>query len=100
MCKRCGKSLDHLLLHCPIAWELWSLVFCLCGIHWVMPHIVIELFESWQGNFGRHRNVDVWRLGPLCLIWCIWRERNARSFKGCKRSLLEIKTFFLHTLFD
>ena len=100
MCKRCGKSVDHLLLHCPIAWELWSLVFCLCGIHWVMPHTVIELFESWQGNFGQHRNVDVWRLGPLCLIWCIWRERNARSFKGCKRSLLEIKTFFLHTLFD
>ena len=22
MCKRCGKSLDHLLLHCPVAFEL------------------------------------------------------------------------------
>uniref|UniRef100_A0A7N2MNQ6 Reverse transcriptase zinc-binding domain-containing protein n=1 Tax=Quercus lobata TaxID=97700 RepID=A0A7N2MNQ6_QUELO len=38
MCKRCGESVDHLLLHCPIAFELWSLVFCLFGIHWVMPH--------------------------------------------------------------
>ena len=36
MCKRCGESVDHLLLHCPIASELWSLVFCLFGIHWVM----------------------------------------------------------------
>ena len=33
MCKRCGESVDHLLLHCPIDWELWSLVFCLFGIH-------------------------------------------------------------------
>ena len=33
MCKRCGESVDHLLLHCSIAWELWSLVFCLFGIH-------------------------------------------------------------------
>ena len=27
MCKRCGESMDHLLLHCPIAYELWSMVF-------------------------------------------------------------------------
>ena len=32
MCKRCGESVDHLLLHCPVACELWSLVFCLFGI--------------------------------------------------------------------
>ena len=98
MCKRCGESVDHLLLHCPIAWELWSLVFCLFGIQWVMPHAVLELFEAWQGKFARHRHIHVWRLVPHCLIWCIWRERNARSFEGCERSLLESKSLFLHTL--
>ena len=100
MCKRWGESVDHLLLHCPIAWELWSLVLCLFGIQWVMPHNVLELFEAWQGKFARHRPIDVWRLVPHCLIWCIWRERNVRSFEGCERSLLEIKSFFLHTLFE
>ena len=63
-----------------------------------MPHIVIELFESWQGKFGWHRNVDVWRIVPHCLIWCIWSERNARNFEGCEHSLLEINYFFLHTM--
>ena len=58
---------------------------------------VIELFESWQGKFGQHRNIDFWRLVPHCLMWCIWRERNAHCFEGCERSLLEIKSFFLHT---
>ena len=29
MCKRCGESMDHLLLHCPIAYEFWTMVFCL-----------------------------------------------------------------------
>ena len=33
MCKSCGELVDHLLLHCPIACELWSLVFCLFRIH-------------------------------------------------------------------
>ena len=92
--------MDHLLIHCPIACELWSLVFCLFGIHYVIPHKVIELFESWQGKFRRHRNIDFWKLVPYCLIWCIWRERNATSFEGCECSMLEIKYIFLHTLFD
>ena len=68
MCKRCGEVLDHLLLHCPVAFELWSLVFCLFGLHWVMPHKVIQLFESRQGKFGQHRNIDFWRLMPHCLM--------------------------------
>lgn len=23
----------------------------------------------------------IWMLAPLCLMWCLWRERNARSFE-------------------
>ena len=76
------------------------MVFCLFGIQWVMPHTVLKLFEAWQGKFARHCHIDVWRPVPHCLIWCIWRERNARSFEGCDSSLLEIKSFFLHTLFE
>ena len=98
MCKRCGESVNHLLLHCPLACELWLLVFCLFRLHWVMPLKVIEVFESWQDKFGRHRNIDLWRLVPHCLMWCIWSKRNAHCFEGCERSLLEIKSFFLHTL--
>ena len=98
MCKRWGELVDHLLLHCPIAYELWSFVFCLFGLHWVMPLKVVELFEFWQGNFRRHHNIVFRRLVLHCLMWCIWRERNARCFEGCERSLLEIKSFFLHTL--
>ena len=44
MCKQCVESVDHLLLHCPIAYELWIMVFSLFGIHWAMPQRVIELF--------------------------------------------------------
>ena len=59
MCKRRGESVDHLLLHCLIASELWSLVFCLFGIHCVMPYKVIELFESWTSKFGCHHNIGL-----------------------------------------
>jgi hypothetical protein len=36
-------------------------------------------------------DLEVWRLAPLHLMWCIWRERNARSFEDRENALLELK---------
>jgi hypothetical protein len=35
-----------------------------------------------------------------CLMWCIWRECNRRSFEDCEQSYIKIKLFFLRSLFD
>ena len=32
------------------------------------------------------------------LMWCIWWERNSRSFEGRERSILEFKSFFFWTM--
>ena len=67
MYKQSGENVDYLLLHCLIALEMWSMVFCLFGIHWVLPSQEKVLLASWQGSFGRHRNVAIWRLVPHLL---------------------------------
>ena len=59
ICKRRGESVNHLLLHCPFAFKLWSMVWVLFGVIWVMPQSVANIFASWQGPFGRHRNIDL-----------------------------------------
>ena len=100
MCKRCWESVDHFLLQCPIAYELWSMVFCLFGIHWLMLYKVSELLASWQGKFGMHWNRDLWRFVPHFLFWFLWWEQNARCFENCEQSIFDIKSFFFHTLLD
>uniref|UniRef100_A0A2N9HBH8 Reverse transcriptase zinc-binding domain-containing protein n=1 Tax=Fagus sylvatica TaxID=28930 RepID=A0A2N9HBH8_FAGSY len=45
MCKADGESVDHLLLHCPYAKELWDMIFGLFGLQWVMPKRVMDLFS-------------------------------------------------------
>ena len=36
---------------------------------------------------------------PLCLIWCIRRERNAICFEDSSRSFEDLHHFFLFTLY-
>jgi len=100
MCKKSGESVNHLLLHCPIAYDLWSMVWALFGLQWVMPHGVSDFFSSWQGSFGGHRSIDLWRAVPHCVLWCIWRERNSRCFEGKERSTSDLKSLLLHSLLE
>ena len=46
MCKCNSESVDHLFLHCPVASELWDMVFGLFGVSWVMPLSVVGLFAD------------------------------------------------------
>lgn len=46
VCKKDGEIIDHLLIHCPIAKELWNMVFLLFGVQWTMPSGVAELLAS------------------------------------------------------
>ena len=94
MCKRSGESVDHLLLHCPMAWELWSMVLGLFGVHWVMRCHVLDVWAGWQGCYGNHCNLVVWRMVPHCVMWCLWRERNVRHFEDCERSVSALQLLF------
>jgi hypothetical protein len=35
---------------------------------------------SWRGQKGIQTLIPIWRMASLCLMWCVWRERNARYF--------------------
>ena len=70
MCKCSGESVDHLFLHCPVAMDLWSMVFGLFGVSWVVLQSVVGLLTCWQGRFGRHRNGYIWLTVPHCINCC------------------------------
>ena len=99
VCKKNAKTTDHLLLHCDSASELWNLVFSIFGVQWVMPGSVRELFACWSQKRCRGSQRLAWRVVPLCLFWCIWRERNLRAFENIENSLIFLKASFLSSLF-
>jgi hypothetical protein len=53
------------------------------------------MFVVW----GDSQSAIVWKIVPLCIMWCLWRERNDRSFENLERTLEELKSFFFFSLF-
>jgi hypothetical protein len=80
MCKVDGETIDHMFIHCKVVRELWDTVLNLFGMNWVMPRRVVDLLTCWQGELGRHRHIEIWKAVPHCLMWCLWKERNAHIF--------------------
>ena len=99
MCRCNGESVNHLLLHCGKASQLWSLVFRSFGISWVLPRSIADTLFGWWNWFGKHSS-RVWNLAPLCLMWCIWRERNWRTFEDRDKSDDQLLAYFSGSLFD
>jgi hypothetical protein len=64
-----------------------------------MPCQVLQLWVAWQVRGADHWNMVIWRMVPHCVIWCLWRERNARLFEDCESLVVDIKLLFFQTLY-
>jgi hypothetical protein len=100
MCKEIGEFISHLFLHCSAARELRNFIFSIFGIQWVMPCGIMELLTCWWTSCCSARVRKLWEMMPLYIFWCIWWERNSRSFEGEERNLMELKGMVLRTLMD
>ena len=63
----------------------------------MMPSGIMALLVCWRNGLDRSRNTEIWRASPLCVLWCIWGERNGRRFEGKERNLLELKGVLIHS---
>ena len=95
-----SETVNHLLIHCTVAIELWALVFPKFRIWWVMPKRVIKVIFGWCSWFSKHRSSSAQNGSTLCLMWTILRERNKPMFNDKETTILELKSSFLSELFE
>ena len=99
MCRNCGETVDHLLLHCKMDHWLWSFACISFGISWVIPRTIPNLLFDWWNWLGK-RSSKIWNLVPLCLLRCLWKEQNRRTFEDMDSSKYQLLASFSGTLFD
>lgn len=74
---------------------LWTIIFSLFGVSWVIPNWFIELFTCWHGGVWCHTAASIWGAIPHCIVWTIWREQNSWIFEGEEQSIIELGIFIL-----
>jgi hypothetical protein len=74
-------------------------MFSLFGVEWVMPQTVLDLLTTWDVSFGHGLAKKAWRLVSHCVLWSIWRERNARLFEDVETVMVVLRKRVLNTLF-
>jgi hypothetical protein len=44
-------------------------------------------------------SVMIWKMVPIYIFWCVWKERNNRCFEDLESSMEDILASFFHTLY-
>ena len=71
MWKEEKESVDHLLLQCEVASDLWGTLCGIFGVSWVILASVLQLLMSWEERLQLRRVKKAWKMAPLCLLWSI-----------------------------
>lgn len=86
LCRKGYETLNHLMLRCEFASDLWSQFYRYLGVLRVHPRDCRSvLIEERMGPGANGRAKVLWKTMVLSLLWSIWRERNARIFDDKER---------------
>lgn len=47
-CEENKENIEHLLIHCPKVWTMWTSLLATVGFKWVIPWSVRDLICSWS----------------------------------------------------
>ena len=51
-----------------------------------------------EGSFLSKDKQRIWKAGPLCILWTVWKARNDIVFRDEVLSIQELKSFFCTSL--
>lgn len=87
-CERAAETCNHILLWCLVVYDLWTMMYDLLGIKWLIAGSVREELWAWKGLCNKKKLV---KLIPLTIFWVIWKERNSKAFDGIEGEMTRIK---------
>jgi hypothetical protein len=87
LCDQLPETVDHLLIRCSYAQEIWFKVLRRCGWQRLTPNHGAEVIEWWlttrkRVTMSRRAAFDSFQE----VSWSIWLQRNARVHRGAADS--------------
>ena len=66
----------------------------------MLPTTVKATLLGWDGSFVGKKKKEVWKAGPLCIFWTVWKTRNKIAFKDDVLSVQRLKSSFIFFLWS
>ncbi|XP_038993961.1 uncharacterized protein LOC120117834 [Hibiscus syriacus] len=76
------ETREHLFIKCPVAEQLWNVVFSHSGLHFTVHSwdaLIAWACSTWK---GKSLLTSIMKLGFTALIYILWDERNKPLFQG------------------
>nr|CCA66178.1 hypothetical protein [Beta vulgaris subsp. vulgaris] len=98
LCMTEPETAEHLLLHCPVASQIWSWWIGLWRIKWAFPLSLREAFTQWFWPKNSPFFKKVWSAVFFIIVWTLWKERNQRIFSNNPSTVKVLKDMVLMRL--
>lgn len=72
LCRRVEETCNHVLLRCPITYNLWIMAYEFLGISWIMVRTVRDEIWGWDGICRTKKHVAS---SPLLFLDCVKRKK-------------------------
>uniref|UniRef100_A0A5B7CC03 Uncharacterized protein n=1 Tax=Davidia involucrata TaxID=16924 RepID=A0A5B7CC03_DAVIN len=74
-----------------VAREVWTMLFVIFGMYWMILWSVKDFLMSWKAACPSKRVRQAWWSALLCVMWCIWWEHNMRTFEEVDTPIHRLK---------
>ena len=81
-CQDQEETMNHVLIHFPWVWRVWSELLGWWEISWAVPSSIHSLLSWWQGYKFNAVEKRLWEAIPFTALWSIWKARNKLKFEG------------------
>ena len=82
LCADNEESRDHLYFGCSYTREVWNDALFKCNLQYICNNWADEVQEATRRFRGASMQAKMGRLAFTVVVYCIWKERNQRIFKG------------------
>lgn len=97
MCDQHAETLDHIIVHCPFARQLWTEITSALGVTLQQQPTgtMLEWWVTWRELWPQLHRKGADSLFAL-VAWELWKERNARCFRGAATQIHALKSLIKH----
>ena len=91
LCLHAEDTMGHILDSCPFAASIWDRGAMMFRRSDRVRGLPSQTIKDWnQRAFSNPILNTIWNAFPGMAMWCIWKERNARIFRGLSKNPEEI----------